>query len=147
MKMIPMITKEQITEAVTHIIAGKPHSEIVKLLMEKYGTDHEETTKAVSEAKQKIQQNTLVDIDKIIPSHVNLYEKIFVEFQELGSLPGKLATMRQKEKILGLHREDTVIEINNELNLEIGDEVYNRAQLTSTESDRLDQLFKKVKLV
>jgi hypothetical protein len=99
----------------------------------------------IRKAHGKIKISTLVDVDKVIPIHIELYERIYKEFDELYFVPGKMKAMRLKEGIIGLHKESNKVEIYNELNIEIeSDPTYDMTKLTKDEQKRLEGFFKRI---
>lgn len=132
--------------AIEALVKGYSNSELLTLLIKDY--PHlalESIEKIIRSSHNRIKEATLLDLDKIIPVHIELYEKIYKEMDELYSMQGKLRAMRQKEKLVGLLRETNVVEIYNEVNVEIESEMeYDLSKLTNEEKKKLENLWKKV---
>lgn len=140
-------TKETILQlAVEGLIKGYPASEL-SLELSKAVPDapKDDIEKAIREAIVVIRDTTLTDIDKIIPLHVEIYERIYRECGDLRSPMGKVKAMKAKERLLGLLKETNYVEIHNELNVEIEQEPeYDLNKLTPSEQSRLEELMKKI---
>lgn len=145
-KALPHDKEKMEQFAVEKFIQGFSHSELSQLIREEFGkvTDVQ-VTAALSAATKNIRKNTLLDLDKIIPQHVELYEQIYKELDELYCMQGKLKALRQKEKLLGLLKENSTIDIYNEVNIEIEQETpYDLGKLDSRETKRLQTYLTKV---
>jgi hypothetical protein len=130
------------------LIKGYASDELLELLKREYGkvknTSDEYFNLSIKRGYAAIKEVVLTDLDKIIPQHIELYEKIYQEFGDLYYVPGKLKALRQKEAIVGLHKEQNFVEVHNEINVEIEQEPeYDIHKLTIEEQGRLEQLMTK----
>lgn len=128
------------------LIKGYANTELFDILCKDYPhVEPYDLESLIRSAHIRITEATLVDIDKIIPLHIELYEKIYKELDELYYIPGKLKALRQKEKIVGLHKETNKIEIYNQINVEIeSDPTYDISKLNKEEQVRLGDFIKRV---
>lgn len=131
--------------AVEGLIKGYPSSELVVELKRAYPeTNDEEAERLIRQALAFIKDRTLIEIDRIIPRHVEIYEQIFKEYADLRYVPGKLKAMRAKERLLGLLKETNYVEVHNEVNLTLEQEPqYDLSKLEQTEIKRLEELMER----
>jgi hypothetical protein len=132
--------------AIEGIVKGYSNDELIELIVKDYKKYSIEAVQSlVRGAMFRIREAALIDIDKIIPIHIALYEKIYKEMDELYFVPGKLRALRQKEAIVGLHKEQNTVDVYNEVNVEMEqDPQYNINKLDKKEQKRLDELLKKI---
>lgn len=132
--------------AIEGLIKGYANSELIALLVKDYpNVELSEIESLIRSAHLRISEATLVDLDKIIPLHIEIYERIYKEMDDLYYVPGKLKAMRQKEKIVGLHKETNKVDIYNEINVEVEtDPVYDISKLDIEEQKKLNALIKRV---
>lgn len=132
--------------AIEQILNGVSHSELVQLICAKDSVSEPVAAKIIITARKIISEDTLVEIEHIIDQHTEYYEQIFKYFDEVNFVPGKLKALKQKEKLLALHKEENVIEINNEVNVDIEQESqYDVNKLTGEEKKKLEQYMAKLK--
>ena len=132
--------------AIEGIIKGYSHSELLEIIQKDYPDVEASFIETyIRGGIIKIRELTLVDLDKIIPIHIEIYEKIYKEFDELYSMQGKLRAMRQKEMLVGMHKEINTTEIHNEIDLEIEtDPTYDMSRLSQEDQVKLEGLLKRV---
>lgn len=128
------------------LIKGYSHVDLMDKIGQQWmNAPVEEIERQIKRAVKAIREETLVDIDKIIPLHIEMYEEIYREADDMRSVGIKLRAMKAKEKLVGLHRETNVVEIHNEMNVEHEVEPqYNLTKLSSQEQKRLMELLKKI---
>lgn len=139
---------EKITQlAVEGLIKGYTSSQLSEEVSALYqSAPIEEVQLCIRRAIGVIKLQTLVDVDKIIPIHIGIYEQIYQWFDDMQYVPGKLKALRAKEKIVGLHRESNYVEVYNEVNAEIETDngIYDISKLSDKEQKRLETLMKKI---
>lgn len=139
--------KERLEQfAIEGLVKGYASSELILLCQQEFPSlEQEDFESALRRAHITIKETTLTDIDKIIPYHIELYERIYKEFNDdLYFLPGKLRALRQKEALTGLHKEQNFVEIHNTLDIEIEKEAeYDLTKLDDKEQKRLGDLMKR----
>lgn len=88
-----------------------------------------------------------VDLQNIVNVHVSNYEKVFQLFDSIGFTAGKNRAMELKEKLLGYHREDNILEFNQENTTVIENTVsiYDTNKLNDSEKIALQKYLEKVK--
>lgn len=129
------------------LIKGYSTDDLVQKVIEQYHVqDVDEIRTLIRKGLNRIKDETLVDIDRIIPQHVELYEWLYQQYDGLRSVTGKVKAMRAKEKLIGLHKENNYVDIYNEMNIEIEMEGggYNLNALSQQEKDRLQVLLQKI---
>lgn len=133
-------------EIIEYIILGYSQSEIfgkIKLHYSKLKTST--ITSCYNRCKKIISDRVSTDVMEVVDLHVKWYEQLYRKFDSLDCLSGKNIALKQKEKILGLLKEDKVIRIENNLNLTInGDPEYDVNKLTPFEQKRLQGYLKLV---
>lgn len=132
--------------AIEGLIKGYSQSDLALKLKENWmNAPSDEIDRSIRRAIKAIKEETLVDIEKIIPLHIEDYEQIYQEADRLRSIPLKVQAMRGKEKLVGLHREINSVEIHNEVNIEVdGDPQYDLSKLSEPEQKRLEELMQKI---
>ena len=86
----------------------------------------------------------IIDLQDVVDRHINEYEKLYQYFESKDNLWGKRKCMTQKERLLGLLKDDNVIEFNQINNTVIKEESeYSLSKLTETEQKRFIELFNK----
>lgn len=145
-KNLPHETEIIIQLAVEGLIKGYSNSELVLNIKNSYEHIEVEVIEGcLRKALALIKDQTLTDIERIIPQHVELYEQIYQEYETLRYVPGKLKAMRAKERLLGLLKETNYVEIYNEVNVSVENEPeYDISKLSSDEQKRLNVLLKRV---
>lgn len=127
------------------IVNGTSKEDIFLLVKEKINNEEEKYNLLYRQALSSIRDRVMTDIDKIIPQHIELYEEIYKEFDEKNYVPGKLKALRQKERLIGLHKETGYVEVHNEVNIEVNEEpAYDVAKLNTKEQKRLSELMKRI---
>lgn len=136
-----------ISEVLEKMLAGEAYRDIENYLLEKYDLPKEYSrTTLFFSAKNQAAKITAQQADLIIPSHIMIYEQIYKYFESVNYTPGKMKALKLKEKLLGLHKVDNTIEINNKRTTIIErDAVYDVSKLEPKEQNRLDYLLNKAK--
>lgn len=130
-----------------YIIQGLSRTEILEKIQSAYPnlTVHN-ADNVYYNAKEAIVNRVATEVEKVVDLHVRWYETIWRGFDELDMVPGKLAALRQKEKILGLMKEENVVKINNEFNIHIKSKPsYDLNKLSPEEQVRMEKYLKLVK--
>lgn len=131
-------------DIINAILTGDPQSTIVNGIRKKHPNLVGEMIESRYEHCFKlIVERTSLSAEEVINLHVIWYERLYKLFKILDHVPGQLAAMRQKEKILGLLKEDNVIKIENEVNVKVGSEPeYDMNKLTPEERERMEKYLK-----
>ena len=140
----PQDKQQHITIACEAIIKGISYTQILKLL-EENGVKRSIAATVYESAQAAIKSMVSQDLEEVVSIHVQLYEHIYARCEGLAFHAGKLRALAAKEKIVGLHKEDNTIEINNEVNVTIeADDDYDLSLLTEEEKKRYDELYSKI---
>lgn len=88
------------------------------------------------------------DLDTIVNAHIAYYEKIYRYFDSIGYTTGRNKALLHKEKLLGYHRHDNILEFNQEniVNYNKSDQSYNLTKLSQDEKQELDFLLSKIQV-
>jgi hypothetical protein len=148
-----LISTQQREEAIRDVIRwqldGWKRSEIIKELKERFGEllSPAAISVLVDESRSVLAYENSSDVMQCIDTHVVIYEDIYRWFCEYGDGNGSNRALSQKEKLLGLHKEDRSIVINNTINVteETGHETYDITKLSIEQKDRLNHLLLKAK--
>lgn len=147
-KALPHDEEDIIRVCIEGLIKGYSKDELVDEVHKDYKYTYipeEEIETLIRRAVNAIKETTLVDLDKIIPIHIERYEWVYKEFDKLRFVAGKIKAMKGKEKLVGMHRENTQVEIHNEVNIEIeGESLYDTSKLNADERKRLEGYMKKI---
>lgn len=145
-KILPHEEEQMFEFAIEGLVKGYSQTDLLSKLKESWMSAPEEALqKVIKRALKAIKEETLTDIEKIIPLHIEMYEEIYQLADEMRVVGLKVEAMRAKEKLVGLHRETNSIEIHNEVNVEIETEPqYDISKLTTQEQKRLEGLMKKI---
>lgn len=131
---------------IEYVIQGLSRTEIL-LLLER---NNENLSKDIAEklhakALAAVREKSSTNAEDIVTQHVKWYEELYRKFDSMGYTPGKNAALRQKEKILGLLKEENIIKVENEINIDIKNEPqYDIKKLTKEEQERLSKYLKRV---
>jgi hypothetical protein len=87
---------------------------------------------------------TRAELPVIVNEHILLYEQIYEFFNELNSTQLKLKALQAKERLVGLHKSELVINIEEEEEKTIQKEGYDFKLLTDKEQQRFEFLLKKL---
>jgi hypothetical protein len=142
---LPTIRRRELVKRIeTLVLTGVKRSEILQVVKNEFGLDDPiYVTNFITEARRNIIRMTSTSMDEIKDLHVFYYEKIFNYFDSIGYSLGKAKALQYKERLLGHHREDTFIEVNNENNVEIeisNEELYDISVLDPKEKHRIQYL-------
>lgn len=132
------------TEIIEYLLTGYTFSKIVKLYKKEQGFDEGYTGNRIVLCQQQIREAANVDSQLLIDLHIQFYEEAWQFFHEHDNQFGKNAAMRAKEKLLGLHKENNTVEINNRTNVELEtEEKYDLTKLSTQEQQVLESLIAK----
>ena len=131
-------------DIIEYIVAGMSRSQIIsKVVQLNPKLDEGYVSHKYEECKKQIQERTSLSAEEVINLHVIWYEDLFKKMDALDSISGKNAALRQKEKILGLLKEENILKVENEVNITLNKVVeYDINKLTPEEQKRLQEYLK-----
>jgi hypothetical protein len=136
--------RELDAEIIEYLLSGYTFSDIVKVYKEEQEFEEGYTANRIALCQQQIRESAKVDSQLLIDLHIQFYEEAWQYFNEHDNQYGKNASLKAKEKLLGLHKETNSIEINNRTNVEIEtEEQYDLTKLTAQEQTLLQSLIAK----
>ena len=140
-----LVELRQIDAEITDfLLSGYTTSQINKHFKETQGFDELYTIGRMNVCQANIRLAANVDPQLMIDLHLQLYEEAWQYFNENDNQFGKNKAMLAKEKLLGVHRENNNVEINNTINLEIQvEEEYDLTKLNEQEYAALQSLLEK----
>lgn len=112
-----------------------------------YGLEKKHIREAlIPRVRRDIADTTGKLAEYIVPMHIEMYEEIYAFFQEFNQTKGMLKALSYKEKLMGFHKTDNVVEVNSKKTTVIEKEFnYDVEKLTVKERDRLKELLNKAK--
>lgn len=132
-------------EIIEWLLNGYSKSHIIKFYQDSRGLNEYYLVARYNEACNEIRTRASVDHEIILHVHVDFYEQIFRYFEETNNVYGKRKALYSKERLLGLHKEDNNIEVNNTTNIELEqDAVYNLEKLLPEEKNKVNLLLSKI---
>jgi len=136
------------------IVEGKSRSELVEDIHTSY------PTLSVPHVQNLIQNTINVlslnvfdpdELQNLVNVHVDRYEQSYQWFKRMDDFSGMQAALFSKERLLGYHRRETKIEVeqqNNQVIVELNvDTEYDFSKLTKEEKIVLDELLNRVRVV
>ena len=143
-KLTTLQQRELVKTLEEHILKAIPFSESMRGLSVEYKIHENMVSNYYEVAKKNIITSISKDLPTIIDTHVYFYEQIYKFFEESDNTNGLLKSLSYKEKLLGFHREDIFIEINNTTNIEAEyTEKFDFTSLSQKQQLRLKDLMKK----
>lgn len=150
-KCLRNLTSKQQIEIINQyselVIEGVPTLKLLEKIQKELQCDIKQAMQFIEVVKDNIADVTCIHNETIINSHIAIYEDVYYRFKQLGHLQGKLQSMKQKEKLLGLFQDDDLVEqtINIQNNIIATEKPqYNIKQLDKQQQSRLAQLLKVV---
>lgn len=138
--------RQVVTEVMDRMLGGEGLKDLQDHLISTYGFNRITANTFLLEVKDEAGRIVSQQAEHIIPTHLDIYEEVFRYFDGVDFIPGKLKAMRFKEKLMGLHKEDRTVEINNKQTTIIEKQVsYDTNKLNQKEQSRLNELLKKAK--
>lgn len=130
------------------ILQGYSRTEVRERLSEIYPELKEQEIDRLFNGAQTFYSNTVVDtldLPNIIQAHIEHYESIYKYFFECGNTPGMNRAMLLKEKLLGYHKKETILEFNQENNYNVTKpEEYHISVLNVDEQNRLNNYLSRI---
>ena len=147
------VQKKQIYNRIIDLyIQGTPASEITEIILIEYPVLKNSnkpnayiTDYLLTEASNLMIESHSNQFEMIAVNHVFIYESLYRFFKENGITGGEIATLKQKEKLLGLHNDDQLVkvdietEINETTSSTFG---YDVSRLTEEEATRFERYLK-----
>lgn len=118
---------------------------IQERLSEYSSNPKEQANRFVIDAQKLLTKENSVDIILTIDNHTIIYEEIYKWFSEYGDIAGANRALASKEKVLGLHKWDDQLVINNRIETNQSTVSYDAEKLSIRERDRLQFLLNKMK--
>jgi len=146
-KLNTLQKQELVSKVMQWMIEGNSFTKITELIHEEAPVPlHPYFCKnLLAAARQQLEEESGQSASAVIGVHVSLYEEIFNYFDSVDCAPGVNMAMKQKEKLLQLHKEENTLVINNKRKTTIirKEPEYNKTKLTEEENMRMEYLLKK----
>ena len=147
---LPVIVHYEIVKLVKElIISGEPKSTIRTNIKTIYNINDVVFDKCYSQSIESLQKSMVESqfLSDVIHAHILDYEEIYKFFDEIDFLSGKLKALQQKERLLGYHKENNVLEINQNNNTTIEVDVnYDFSKLDESERQQVESLLAKIQI-
>ena len=136
------------SETMEFILQGYSLSEVVEYLELNYNISTLNARKYYRNAHLDIMNLGEFDIETIIVQHIYYYEEASKWFDSIDDYDGKSKAMNAKEKLLKLfEEEESEIEINNNITVNVEQLHYDVEKLNVNEKDRFNEIIQKVRLI
>lgn len=140
--------KDKMINEVVDLIMKRTHPrEVNRYLKDHWGvTYHQYRNMISSQAKKRIKEWVVRNKHELVDVHIDRYESIYQELLELGQDDVAMDAMAEQETLLGWHREDMNLFLQNEIYQEEGNEEeskYNFNNLSLYEQKRVKDLLEK----
>lgn len=133
------------SDIIEWLLNGYAKRQIIKFYVDTRGFTERYVEEKYNVALKEIKLRSSVDHEMIFHLHIDMYEQIFQYFEEIDNVYGKRKALYAKEKLLGLHKEETNVEINNTTNFELQTTpVYDVKKLTNEEQQKLTLILQKI---
>ena len=149
-KTVVQFAKQEVLITIMRMkLDGSPTSEIITEVREQNPSLSLMTIGLYfSEVLTDIRERSKASIDKTIQDHLERYEWLFKWFRENGYSRAALKALERKEKLMGLHDNETVeVGLNDLLGKSLGVIKYKWGQLSESESYRLNELVRKTIII
>lgn len=141
-------TKEHRARIVEAIMKGYATGELIELvkLYSPVQLPNKDILKQIDSAKAHLEEITELDTQKIISIHLGWYEEMYRYFEEIKHVEGMNKVMKAKERLLGLHKRENKVVINNKNTVNVTRKVeYDFSRLSEPQKIRLQELMDKMK--
>ena len=141
------IVQQMQDELYEFILMGYPRNEILEYFELNYNLKTDTIIGMYNSAHSKLLEFGEFDTERIITQHIAYYEEAMRYFDSVGDFIAKSQAMNAKEKLLKLFEEDeqTIIDVDTHININIEQLDYDMDKLSATEQEEFQQLFSKVR--
>lgn len=143
-----LLTKEHRSRIVDAIMQGQSTSDIIDLvkIYSPVPLSEREVKSKINDARMHLSEMAEMGSQKIVAVHLCWYEQMFQYFHEIQHVEGMNRVMKAKERLLGLHRREEKIVINNKNTINVARKVeYDFSKLSEPQKTRLQELMDKMK--
>lgn len=131
------------------LLEGKDRVEINNYIVSKYRIRQSTAIQYISEASVAIKNRSHSEVNNIISLHVQRYEGIYALLYEIRSYGLSMRALRQKEKLLGFHKEGFHMRVNSgvisSVQLQTVQGEYDVMKLSKEKQNRMTNLLNKAK--
>lgn len=98
------------------MLNGKSRQHIMGFISSKYGVRTACIDLDIAACKQEMKKFSDEQMQEALQLHVNRYDRIYDDCISVGNTRDALAALKQKETLIGLHRQEPMVQVNT-LNL------------------------------
>ena len=128
------------------LLQGKSKNEVLTFIEHKYNVDKNQLESVYQRGMNYYRERSLSieDLQMVINMHVQMYEKMYSFFDEVDFKLMKTKVLQAKEKLMGYHRDQNILEFNQK-NTIISDaqDKFNFDKLSEEQKKRYLQLYEK----
>ena len=135
---------ERRNEIISRILSGEKNKDIITWICTKYKSKYNYAEKLVLLAKESLNEYRSDHVDQMLTLHLLRYEELFKLSNEAGMSSISIKALQGKEKIIGLHKDEAYVKVNNEYIDTAAVTPYNFDKLSKEENNRLDALIEKM---
>lgn len=145
-QLLPLGKKYKLSKTIRNMLLRGDSKQQIRATLEENGIKGANVEKAYQELlnfyKEKVV--TTLELPIIVNEHIRMYEEIYQYFHKINARKLKLQVLHVKEKLLGLHKHNLIINVNEEgREVVTQEDTYNFKALTSEEKERFITLYKK----
>ena len=142
--------REIINYVIKSILSAEPKSTILDQIKLVFSIESEKVLETLYKSGHDYYDKRVlgkVERMDVINNHTNLYEEIYKFFNSIDYGQGMNAALLAKEKLLGLHKQENVVELNQRNTVIIEQEnIYDLSKLNDIEKKKLNNFFETVKI-
>lgn len=137
-------------DIIAMLLEGRdPVKEIRPYLTMKYGIPPQSAANHITEARNVVKERKIYEVNNLISMHINRYETIYAALYEIGAHSYAMQALKQKEKLLGFHKEGFHMKVTQgeiqAISLQTVMSEYDVMKLGREKNDRMSVLLNKMK--
>ena len=126
------------------VLKGERNKDIIDWICSTYSAKYNYAEKLVLQAKESLNEYRSDHVDQMLTLHLQRYEELFKLSNDIGMNNIAIKALQGKEKIIGLHKDEAYVKVNNEYIDATIVTPYDFKKLSKQENDRLDTLINKM---
>ena len=115
-KSTKLALHERRNEVMTCLLDGWRTNQIVDHFKDEYGISKSQVEKDITWCYQEFKENNSIDVATLVDVHIARYEEMYKKLNEQYDQVNAAKMLQYKEKLLGLHKPDVVINNNTQNN-------------------------------
>jgi hypothetical protein len=115
-KSTKLALHERRNEVMTCLLDGWRTNQIVDHFKDEYGISKSQVEKDITWCYQEFKENNSIDVATLVDVHIARYEEMYKKLNEQYDQVNAAKMLQYKEKLLGLHKPDVVVQNNTQVN-------------------------------